>query len=184
MAPKSSKKCKNRRFAAHIRIKKYHLGKMTNSPLSTNVPVVLYIGIILLRLYDNLFFSSRKESKELMLKETASPLNGFFYFDFLGERGFNGNIYRCPPPQDQLKKIKFFIYTLLHRHTINRILFRRPHSFDPLEPRRNLVYRLCSVFLFFIQSYPHTFCPIVRISHHWLALMRHRQFLVFYTIGK
>ena len=47
----------------------------------------IIIGIILLRLYDNLFFSSRKESKELMLKETAAPLNGFFYFDFLGERG-------------------------------------------------------------------------------------------------
>jgi len=28
-----------------------------------------------------------------MLKETASPLNGFFNFDFLGERGFKGNIY-------------------------------------------------------------------------------------------
>ena len=78
MAPKSAKKCENRRFAAHISIKKYHLGKMTSSPLSTNVPVVLYIGIIQLRLYDNLFFSSRKESKELMLKETAAPLNGFF----------------------------------------------------------------------------------------------------------
>ena len=99
MAPKSSKKCKNRRFAAHISIKKYHLGKMTSSPLSTNVPVVLYIGIIQLRLYDNLFFSLRKESKELMLKETASPLNGSFYFDFLGERGFKGNIYRCLFPQ-------------------------------------------------------------------------------------
>ncbi len=37
----------------------------------------------------------------------------------------------------------------------------------------------CSVFRFFIQSYPHMFCPIVRISHHWLALIRHRQFLVF-----
>ena len=53
------------------------------------------------------------------------------------------------------------------------------HSFDPLGPRRNLVYHLCSVFRFFIQSSPHTFYPIVRISHHWLALMRHRQFLVF-----
>ena len=92
------------RFAAHISIKKYHLGKMTSSPLCTNVPVVLYIGIIQLRLYDNLFFSSRKESKELMLKETAAPLNGFFYFDFLGERGFKGNIYRCLLPQYQLKK--------------------------------------------------------------------------------
>ena len=116
------------RFAAHISIKKYHLGKMTSLPLCTNVPVVLYIGIIQLRLYDNLFFSSRKESKELMLKETASPLNGFFYFDFLGERGFKGNIYRCLLPQYQLKKIKFFIYTLPHRHTTNRIQFRRPHA--------------------------------------------------------
>jgi len=90
MAPKSSKKCKNRRFAAHISIKKYHLGKMTSSPLSTNVPVVLYIGIIQLRLYDNLFFSSRKESKELMLKETASPLNGFFIFIFWEKEGLRG----------------------------------------------------------------------------------------------
>ena len=77
-------KMQKSRSATHISITKYHLGKMTSSPLCTNVPVVLYIGIIQLRLYDNLFFSSRKESKELMLKETAAPLNGFFYFDFLG----------------------------------------------------------------------------------------------------
>ena len=116
MAPKSSQKCKNRRFAAHISIKKYHLGKMTRSPLSTNIPVVLYIGIIQLRLYDNLFFSSRKESKELMLKETASPLNGFFYFDFLGERGFKGNIYRCLLPQYQLKNKILYIYITTSTH--------------------------------------------------------------------
>ena len=89
---------------------------MTRSPLSTNVPVVLYIGIILLRLYDNLFFSSRKESKELMLKETASPLNGFFYFDFLGEIGFKGNIYRCLLPQYQLKNKILYIYTTTSTH--------------------------------------------------------------------
>ena len=72
----------------------------------------IIIGIILLRLYDNLFFSSRKESKELMLKETASPLNGFFYFDFLGERGFKGNIYRCLLPQYQLKNKILYIYNI------------------------------------------------------------------------
>lgn len=78
------------RFAAHISIKKYHLGKMTSSPLCTNVPVVLYIGIIQLRLYDNLFFSSRKESKEKLLKETASPLNGFFILIFWEKEGLRG----------------------------------------------------------------------------------------------
>lgn len=102
------------KFDTNISNRLYSFGKLTGTPLCTNVPVVLYIGIIQLRLYDNLFFSSRKESKELMLKETASPLNGFFYFDFLGERGFKGNIYRCLLPQYQLKKIKFFIYTLPH----------------------------------------------------------------------
>ena len=84
-----------------------------------------------------------------------------------------------PTSSVSIKKIKFFIYTLPHRHTTNQIPFRRPHAFDPLGPRRNLAYHLCSVFRFFIQSSPHTFYPSVRISHHWLALMRHRQFLVF-----
>ena len=104
MAPKSAKKCENRRFSAHISIKIVSFGKNDEFATMHKCTSSIIIGIILLRLYDNLFFSSRKESKELMLKETASPLNGFFNFDFLGERGFKGNIYRCLLPQYQLKK--------------------------------------------------------------------------------
>ena len=51
-----------------------------------------------------------------MLKETASPLNGFFNFDFLGERGFKGNIYRSLLPQYQLKNKILYIYTTTLTH--------------------------------------------------------------------
>ena len=47
-------------------------------------------------------------------------------------------------------KIKFFIYTLPHRHATIRILSRRPHSFDPLGPRRNPILLFARLFLVFL----------------------------------
>ena len=85
-----------------------------------------------------------------MLKETASPLNGFFYFDFLRERGFKWNIYRCLLPQ-YIKKQK---YILLYTYTTTSS-HNQPNPISPTTRPRFacLPAQPCPPSLFCIQTF-------------------------------
>ena len=127
------------------------------------------------------FFSTEKRIKRK--KHLPSDCVGckfFLIFILISERMKDKTGHRQPPNPQYLNKTKIITFYIYHHIDTQPFEF---HLADRTPPATWTTAQpclpSCSVFRFFIQSYPHTFCPIVRIFHHWLALIRHRQFLVF-----